>query len=185
MMAERRTILVGFDARDESKDALGLGSVLASGLGADLTVAHVVTPPPPDVELAVPGTGGRLLDQARVAVSNEISSTTVGAELRVPVVSASSPARGLYELAESEDASLVAIGSTHRALLRSVEPGSVANRLVMGAPCPVAVAPRGWPAQAREALRTVGVGWCEDAESNSALRLAAQLAAQLDATVAG
>ena len=58
---------------------------------------------------------------------------------RAPV--APSPARGLTELAESEDADLIVVGSS-----RHGEPGRIrlertAGRLFQGAPCAVAIAP--------------------------------------------
>lgn len=59
--------------------------------------------------------------------------------------------RGLQELAERGEADLIVLGSTHRAGIGSVAPGSVAEHLLSGAPCRIAIAPRGY-ARARAVL---------------------------------
>lgn len=59
-------------------------------------------------------------------------------------------------------------------------PGSVAERLLSGAPCPVAVAPRGY--EPRE-LRVIAVGYDGSAEATAALELATALGEAADATL--
>ena len=59
-------------------------------------------------------------------------------------------------------------------------PGSVAERLLSGAPCPVAVAPRGYePLE----LRVIAVGYDGSAEATAALELATGLGEAADATL--
>ena len=58
------------------------------------------------------------------------------------VVGAGSAAEGLHRLAEDEPAALLAVGVTHRGALGRIVPGSVGERLLHGAPCPIAVVPR-------------------------------------------
>jgi nucleotide-binding universal stress UspA family protein len=60
------------------------------------------------------------------------------------VASARSPARALHDLAEHHEASLFVLGSSRRGLVGRVLPGAVTDRLLHGAPCPVAVAPGGF-----------------------------------------
>jgi nucleotide-binding universal stress UspA family protein len=69
--------------------------------------------------------------------------------------------RGLKELAERGRADLIVLGSTHRAALGSVAPGSVAEHLLAGAPCRIAIAPRGY-ARARAMLAAEGAGEAAD-----------------------
>jgi nucleotide-binding universal stress UspA family protein len=75
---------------------------------------------------------------------------------------------------------LIVLGSTHRGGLGRVMPGSVAERLLNGAPCPVAVAPRGY--EPRE-LRVIAVGYDGSAEATAALELATALGEAADATL--
>ena len=57
-----------------------------------------------------------------------------------------SAAHALHELSETEDAGLLVVGSTRRGAVGRVLPGSTAQRLMHGAPCPLAIVPAGWEA---------------------------------------
>ena len=59
------------------------------------------------------------------------------------VVGSSSAAHGLDDVAEAEGASMIVVGSSPRGARRRISPGSTGERLLHGAICPVAVAPRG------------------------------------------
>ena len=74
-----------------------------------------------------------------------------------------SSAQALHEMAERHDADLIVVG------------GDVAVDTVHAAPCVVAVAPRGYAAR-NAALRTIGVGCDNSAESLGALALARRIA---------
>ena len=54
-----------------------------------------------------------------------------------------SAARALHEVSEAEDAGLLVVGSTRRGAVGRVVPGSTAERLMHGAPCPIAIVPPG------------------------------------------
>lgn len=99
------------------------------------------------------------------------------------VVAASSPARGLHELAEETGAAVVVVGSSHRGALGRVLAGTAAAQLLSGSPCPVAVAPRGLADRAPVGLGRIGVGFDDGAESWNALRCAASLAAAVGGAV--
>lgn len=92
------------------------------------------------------------------------------------VLASSSPARALHELSETTTAALVVVGSTTRGALRRVLPGSVAQQLLSGAACPVAVAPHGYEEQVDRAFETVGVAFDGSPEAERALVSARQLA---------
>jgi nucleotide-binding universal stress UspA family protein len=89
-------------------------------------------------------------------------------EIRSP-----SPAAGLHRVLTEERPALVVAGSPARALHGRVGLGSTTERLLDGAPCPVAIAPRGWTADAR---RAVVVAMLPSPEGRAALDLGAALA---------
>jgi len=92
-----------------------------------------------------------------------------------------SPASGLPELAESEEAELLVVGSTHRGKLGQVFPGSVGERLLRGAPCGVAVASRGF--RTKEPVSTIGVAYNGSPASDRGLSAAIALARRLGAAL--
>ena len=85
-----------------------------------------------------------------------------------------SPARVLHDAAVELNACLVVVGSTRRGRVGRVMPGSTAERLLHGAPCPVAVTPAelaaGWTP------RHVGVGFVDVEDAHGAVRAAAAIA---------
>ena len=122
------------------------------------------------------------------------------------VLVGSSPARALQELVEADrDFGLIVLGSTHRAGLGRVLPGSVAERLLNGAPCCVAVAPRGFadgvereesaagttgadtpptkPLKLADDLRVIAVGFDASSEAGAALSVAVGLARPVEAAL--
>ena len=90
-------------------------------------------------------------------------------------------ARALHEAAEAEQAGLLVVGSTRRALSAACYRGSTAERLMHGAPCPIAIVPPGWEAGA--GLGTIGVAYVDTDEGREALRGAHALARQAGATL--
>jgi nucleotide-binding universal stress UspA family protein len=67
-----------------------------------------------------------------------------GGVLDVVQIEKGSPAEVLRELAEKGEADLIVLGSTHRAALGAVAPGSVAEHLLRGARCRLVIAPKGY-----------------------------------------
>ena len=96
----------------------------------------------------------------------------------------------LAQLARSEEADLVVLGSTHRGALGSVVPGTTAGHLLGEAPCAVAVAPAGFGGTAEgcdgwrplsggvddPGLRVIGVGFDGSHAAREALDAAVELA---------
>jgi nucleotide-binding universal stress UspA family protein len=103
-----------------------------------------------------------------------------GGELKVVHVEKGSPADALQALAESGEADLIVLGSTHHAHLGSVSPGSVAEHLLHGARCSLVIAPKGYGDEdhSEDRLRVAAVGFDGMAESYAALDEAAKLAAK-------
>lgn len=82
--------------------------------------------------------------------------------------------RALHEVAEAQDAGLLAVGSTNRGAIGRVLPRSTAERLMHGAPCPIAIVPEEW--EAGDGLNTIGVAYVDTDEGREALRGAHALA---------
>jgi nucleotide-binding universal stress UspA family protein len=103
-----------------------------------------------------------------------------GGELKVVHVEKGSPADTLQALAETGQADLVVLGSTHHAHFGSVSPGSVAEHLLHGARCRLVIAPKGYAEgdHSQDRLRIAAVGFDGMAESYAALEEAAKLAAK-------
>jgi nucleotide-binding universal stress UspA family protein len=69
----------------------------------------------------------------------------------------------------------VTVGPSHRGPVGRVLAGTTADRLLSGAPCPVALAPRGY-AEAVDAFKRVVAGYDGSEESGLALQVAVELA---------
>jgi nucleotide-binding universal stress UspA family protein len=88
-----------------------------------------------------------------------------------------SPAHALHDLAAEEDASLIVVGSTHTGRAGRVLPGSTAERLLHGSPCPVAVAPKGYTQRSGDQPGIIGCGFDGSQSAHHALRTAQRIAA--------
>jgi nucleotide-binding universal stress UspA family protein len=86
---------------------------------------------------------------------------------------AASPAAGLQRLIAAEQPVLTVLGSAHDAPLGRVRLGTTAERVLHGAPGPVAVVPRGLGARA---LHTIAVGLLPSPDALHALRMAVPVA---------
>jgi nucleotide-binding universal stress UspA family protein len=95
----------------------------------------------------------------------------VGSELRV--VEAHSAAHGLVDVLEAAEAGLAVVGATSRGAVGQAMIGSTAERVIHGAPCPVAVVPHGF---AGGELHTVGVAFTASPEGEQAVRSGVALA---------
>lgn len=108
-----------------------------------------------------------------------------GGELKVVTVQKGSPADALQALAESGEADLIVLGSTHHAAFGSVAPGSVAEHLLHGARCRLMIAPKGYAEEdhSQDRLRVLAVGYDGMAESHAALEEGARLADKFGAAM--
>lgn len=176
-----RKLIVGYDGTDPARDALALSRRLVYATGADMILANVY-PGRPYANVGKGDDQGYFnfmrRDAERVLAE---APTGVHAELRA--VAASSPARGLHDLAEETDAEFIVLGSTHRGKLGLIEPGSTGERLLHGAPCAVAVAPVGYAENSTERPGCVAVGCDGTPESQAALEAGIELARRLNASL--
>jgi nucleotide-binding universal stress UspA family protein len=166
-------ILVGYDGSERSEDALALARVLAA-LGRGRLIAACVYW---HIQLA-PGVahGGPDATAEDAELVHRSLGERFGASIEVRSVADVSASRALHELAETEAADLVVLGSTSRGRVGRTFPGMTAERLLHGSPCPVAVAPLGYRDKAPERLERVGAGYCADPEGLRAVDVAHEIA---------
>jgi nucleotide-binding universal stress UspA family protein len=153
-----------------------LGALFARLTGAPLLIAATYP-----VDLAVDALYPEYVRSLRLDTERALRRIVGRTEGETVAVRAGgSPAHALHELAEREHASLLVIGSSPRGQAGRVLPGAVTDRLLHGAPCPVAVAPAGYRAATPE---VIGVAFTDTPDGHAALDAARTLAAQADARV--
>jgi nucleotide-binding universal stress UspA family protein len=176
------TIVVGYDGTTQADDALALAEHLLDREHGRLVLVDVF---PFYRAFASPFPVGTyamgLQDEARRTL--ELASARLGPDIRrtlMPVAD-SSVARAINDVAESEHADLIVLGSTHRHAVGRMAGRTTVQRLLHGAPCAVAVAVAGQ----REAgpVHRIGVAYDGSAEADAALHTAYELAAMEGAGV--
>jgi nucleotide-binding universal stress UspA family protein len=177
-----KPIIVGYDPKSADRAPVNFAAAAARFTGAPLIVASVragalsrdrADAGRYDEDLALDVSGA--LAGARGELERE------GVRVECHELANTSAARALHEAAESEDAGLLVVGSTRRGPVGRVLPGSTAERLMHGAPCPIAIVPPGWEAGA--GLKTIGVAYVDSEEGREALREAHALAQRAGATL--
>ena len=173
-----RRIMVGYDGREGSRDALALASALAAIEGAQLILVAALELDP----LATPADA---YERAQAEAEDRLSASArrvLGERpFALHTFGGASAHRVLTEFADRERADVVVLGSTHREGLGRVLPGSVGERLLHGAPCAVLTAPTGFAGRERYAIERVGVGYDGRNESGHAREVARALARDLGA----
>jgi nucleotide-binding universal stress UspA family protein len=176
---------VGVDESERSRDAVALGQQLAEDLPGGLIAVYVHTLE--ELDALMTGHHPEEVEElvAEHAKAKHSQVRALAAEMGVSDVrlrQATSPAAGLHEQAVETGAVLVVTGSSHRSGLGRVLPGGTAERLLSGAPVPVAVAPKGYAArEAGDAV--IGVGFDQSPESRQAAGWAAALASRTGASL--
>jgi nucleotide-binding universal stress UspA family protein len=179
-------IVIGYDGSDSGDDALVLGAFLnGDGDRAPL----VVTVYPQENPIGVGRVDAEWVTEMRTH-AQDISQGARrfyegrGIEAEYRVVGSTSAAHGLDDVAESERASMIAVGSTRRGARRRILPGSTGERLLHGAGCPVAVAPRGMRERPTGQLpERIGVAYVDTPEARMALHAAHELASRSGASL--
>jgi len=144
-MPDWRTILVPVDFSAHSRHVLAVGRELAVERGGRLIVVHVVPDLLPTFVPELAGfSDGELLAAALDRAERELSAL-VAAEERAGLeavefrVAAGSPHAVIVELARETGADLIVIATHGRTGARHLLIGSVAERVVRTAECPVLV----------------------------------------------
>jgi nucleotide-binding universal stress UspA family protein len=173
------TVIVGVDGSDQSADALALAVTLAGLLDARLSPVFV-HPYGPFSGTLPEWKYEELVTELADSVHAQMRALNLPvADRRLRIVTGRSASAGLQRTAESEHAVVIVVGGSHRSRLGRVLPGGTAERLLAGAPCPVAIAPRGY-AHDRQPPIFVGSAYDGSAESHAALSWATELARSAD-----
>jgi nucleotide-binding universal stress UspA family protein len=168
---DARRILVGFDPRRADTTPVDFGVLCARLTGARLLVAAVGGERLPLFD----GVDGDLVEDPSVALDElEVQLTQLLVPFTIVRLVGRSAAQALHEEAERSAAGLVVIGSSRRAVAGRVLVGGTAQRLLHGAPCPVAVVPAGWIVQG--GVRTVAAAYVDTPEGRAALHAGHALA---------
>ncbi len=139
---ERQGVLFPTDFSEAALAAWPYATGLAKDGGAVLHVLHVVGPPPiaasPDGSaLAPPGLVDDLLGQARASLEELAGAArSHGVEVRTQAT-VGGAASEIVAYARAQDLGLIVMGTTGRTGLAHVLMGSVTERVVRQAPCPV------------------------------------------------
>jgi nucleotide-binding universal stress UspA family protein len=168
-------LIIGYDSTEQAEDAMALGRLLADALALRITVATVL--PTPGRGMSPEEASAKACEGLREVIAERLE----GFEAEPVACFDRSPARGLYKLAGERGAALIVVGSTHRGPVGRVLRGSVGDNLLNGAPCAVAVAPRGYAREPERRLLRVGAAFDGGEESRAALATAIGLAGRLRA----
>jgi nucleotide-binding universal stress UspA family protein len=168
-------IIVGVDQSEGSIDAIALASSLAGITGAELMLVHAY-PYDTRPSRALNATFEAYLRKDSHELLERLRSDLDGT-VEVRSIANHSAAHGLHDLAEAEDAALIVVGSTHTGRAGRVLPGSTAERLLHGSPCPVAVAPKGYRERLGDEPGVIGCGYDDSLSSQRALEAAHRIAA--------
>jgi nucleotide-binding universal stress UspA family protein len=175
-----KRIYVAIDLEQRTPDVLELGRLLSDATDAPTVLVTVFpydplrSPDEPELVALREEAEGTLLEFGRTVGLNV-------AEARV--IPGNFAARALQQLSEEPRTGLLVVGSTTRGAVGRLLLGGVGQRLVSGAACPIAVAPRGHGERAPRTLHRIGVGFDGSEESQRALGAAVALAEATDATV--
>lgn len=172
-MRGERKIVIGYNPRTRGADALALGRVLAEVLAATPLVVTVSAWPAnerrrDDLDATIERELAEPFGRAREALE--------GLEPEVRAIPHNSPAAALQEVAETEPAVAIVLGSSHRGILGRTLVGSVGESLLQGAPCAVAVAPAGYADREAHKLARMAAAYDGSPEARVALDTATALA---------
>lgn len=168
-------VIVGDDGLDGGADALALAQALAPG--AELIVATAFPWDSTPSRFMQLGYGNILREDTEKDLRKRVDGLDP-TRVRPIAIGDSSPARALHHLAEKEKADLIVTGTAHHKGVGRMLLGDVSRDVLHGAPCPVAVAPRGFSAGGPT---TIGVAYDLTPEADKALALAVEVAAALGA----
>ena len=173
-----RNVLVGVDQREGSGDAAVLARALAPHCER-MSLINVCRQDDLGIGGVAPGD----------AAEHELSLGTLTAirdefalDAQLLSVMATSVSSGIKDTAEEIGADLIVVGSCHRSAVGRVLSGNDATSTLHGAPCAVAIAPRGY-SPARDSITTVGVAYDGTPQSRAALLAARWLADDVGARI--
>jgi nucleotide-binding universal stress UspA family protein len=136
-----RRIVAPTDFSDCAEEAWSLAQRAAQMLGIEMVLVHVFVEPPVYGDPPAAAAAWKVLAEAEKWVADELEKWADDARKRHitvrTVVRRGSPAAEIVELAAEEHADLVIMGTRGRGGVSRVLLGSVADRVIRTAPCPV------------------------------------------------
>lgn len=130
------------DGSEEADRALTLAKSLASEAGATLTIAHVVQKIATSGDNALAWYADEELVEEKVRrVASELSEGGLDVTLKVVKHVGPQPAQTIADLAREADADLIVVGTKGHSTIPGLILGSVTQRLLHVAPCPLLVVP--------------------------------------------
>jgi nucleotide-binding universal stress UspA family protein len=160
-MTSHPRIVVGIDGSPRGEDAAAFATVLARVVGTGLLLTYIYGPEERLTDAHA------LLDPRRDAIS-DVSAEVTG-------YSDPSPARGLARVAAARGADIIVVGSSHRAGIGLMMPGSTGEQLLHNSTRAVVVVPRYLRARRTGALARIGCGYDGSPQSEAALATATAL----------
>jgi nucleotide-binding universal stress UspA family protein len=144
-MARIRKILVPVDFSESSRAALAYAAELAQRFGATIDLVHVWQAPtfiPTATLPEVPNVDANIVNLVRKNAEDATAHALADAKAQgLPVENARCepgvPARGIVDIAKADGYDLIVIGTHGRTGLSHAMMGSVAEKVVRLAPCPV------------------------------------------------
>lgn len=174
-------MIIGYDPARHGNDALRLGRLFTAALGAR---PHVVVTMPWPNQIADPRPPRERVEEALADEFERVRDELGDPDVRIDAAASSSPAMEISELADGDPgARLIVLGSAHRGPVGRTLLGSVSESLMHGAPCAVAIAPRGYGDGERPSLRRIAVAYDGSDESRVALDTAVGLARRCGAAI--
>ena len=141
-----KKVVVGVDGSPQAHHAAAVAESIARASGAELHLVNVVRPPdgwwgvaggPP----SFPGLEGTLKDAQREILDAAVAELDLANIPHETFEDTGDPARVLVEYCERASADLLVVGKRGAGLIERMIIGSVANRVVHDAPCPVLIVP--------------------------------------------
>ncbi len=146
MVWQPQVVVVGVDGSEASRHAAGLATDLARHNNAELYIVTVVrppegwwgvvgSPPPPDAMAAA------LTKAQREVLDTTVDSLDLEGMTWDTVEEIGDPAAALANVCRDRNADVLVVGRRGAGLIERLVLGSVADRVVRYAPCPVLVVP--------------------------------------------
>ena len=135
-------LVVPTDFSDCAEEAWAFAQRIAETLGSEVVLVHVFVEAPLYGDPALPvGSAWEVVEEARKWVADELDKWAARARAKGvtvrPVMRTGSPAKEIVDTVTEEGADLVVMGTHGRGGVSRVLLGSVADRVIRLAPCPV------------------------------------------------
>jgi nucleotide-binding universal stress UspA family protein len=176
-------ILIGVDASERSEDAVAFGRALALAAGAPVILATAHRSEPSLARHAADAHDAFWRADAEATLARLALPLRDVVDLELRALVGKSAAYALQETAEREGVGIIVVGSSYAGRLGRVLPGSTAERLLHGAPCPVAVVPVGYRTRGTPERPVVGCAYQPTADGEASLGAAEELALALSASL--